>query len=132
MPQSTAHSQTRPVECRSVGGGYRTDRQIGLLLNGRKSTVLRFELQVDVAMGQALFVNSFPLNLVVLLNSLLLLTEPGAGWKFLASGSTGQPKRPQHRGQHWPSHPIDETVLRQALLSAKAPVKAARGDDDRV
>src|SRR6516164_7408950 len=91
MPQSMARSQAGRVECRSVGIGCGTDHQMGSLLNGRKSAVLRFELQVGLAMGQALFVTSFPLSLVVLLNSPLLLTEPGAGWKFPASGSTGHP-----------------------------------------
>src|SRR6516225_6200927 len=107
-----AHSQAGPVECWCVGGGYRTDRQIGLLLNGRKSTVLLFDPQAVLAMGQALFVNSFPLSLVVRLNSLLLPTEPGAGWKFLASGSAGQPRRREYRALHKSSHPIDDTLWR--------------------
>ena len=112
MPQSMAHSQAGPVECWCVGGGYGTDRQIGLLLNGRKSTVLLFDPQAELAMGQALFVNSFPLSLAVRLNSLLLPTEPGAGWKFLASGSAGQPRRREYRALHKSSHPIDDTLPR--------------------
>src|SRR5215470_18174954 len=95
MPQSMAHSQAGPVECRSVGGGYETDRQIGSLLNGRKSTVLLFEPQADLAMGRASFANSFPLSLAVQLNSLLLPAELGAGWKFPASGPAGQRRWPE-------------------------------------
>src|SRR5262249_2469666 len=99
MQQSMAHSQAGPVECRSVGGGYETDRQIGSLLNGRKSTDLLFETQADLAMGQALFVNSFPLNLAVQLNSLLLPAELGAGWKSPANGPGGQTGSPAYPAQ---------------------------------
>src|SRR5215470_8473918 len=95
MPQSMAHSQAGPVECRSVGGGYRTDRQTGSLLNGRKSTVLLFEAQADLAMGRASFANSFPLSLAAKWNSLLLPAELGAGWKFPATGPAGQRRWPE-------------------------------------
>ena|SRR5215472_9715428 len=99
MPQSMAHSQAGPVECRSVGGGCETDRQIDLLLNGRKSTVLLFEPQADLVTGQPLFVNSFPLSLAVRLNSLLLQAELGAGWKFPANGPAGRPREPDYPAQ---------------------------------
>src|SRR5262245_54126528 len=85
-----AHSQAEPGDERSVGGGAETDRQIGSLLNGGKSMVLLFEPLAELAMGRALFANSFPLSLAVQLNSLLLPAELGAGWKFPASGPAGQ------------------------------------------
>ena|SRR5215471_2070755 len=50
-------------------------------------------------MGQALFVNSFPLSLAVRLNFLLLPAELGAGWKFPASGPTGRPWGPEYPAQ---------------------------------
>ena len=99
MPQSMAHSQAGPVECRFVGDGYETDRRIDLLLTGRKSTVLLFETQADLAMGQALFVNSFPLSLAVQLNSLLLPAELGVGWKSPANGPAGQTGSPANPAQ---------------------------------
>ena len=61
--------------------------------------VLLFEPQADLVTGQALFVNSFPLSLVVLLNSLLLPAELGAGWKFPANGPPGQPRKPDYQAQ---------------------------------
>src|SRR5262245_31829770 len=91
MPRSMARSQAGPVECRSVGIGCGTDHHTGWQLNGRKSTVLPFALQADLAMGQALFVTSFPSSLVVQLSFPLPLMEPGAGWKYQASGSAGYP-----------------------------------------
>src|SRR5262245_33621469 len=91
MPRSMARSQAGPVECRSVGIGCGTDHHTGWLLNGRKSTVLPFGFQADLAMGQALFVTSYPSSLVVRLNSPLPQMEPGAGWKYQASGSAGYP-----------------------------------------
>src|SRR6516164_9242159 len=99
MPQSMAHSQVGPVEYRFVGGGYETDLQIGSLLTGRKSTVLLFETQADLGMGQALFVNSFPLSLAVRLNSLLLPAELGAGWKSPANGPAGPTGSPAYPAQ---------------------------------
>jgi len=50
-------------------------------------------------MGQALFVNSFPLSLAVRLNFLLLPAELGAGWKFPPSGPTGRPWGPEYPAQ---------------------------------
>src|SRR5215467_5930921 len=50
-------------------------------------------------MGQASFVNSFPLSLAVRLNFLLLPAELGAGWKFPASGPTGRPWGPEYPAQ---------------------------------
>src|SRR5262245_213291 len=97
MPQSMAHSQAEPVECRFVGGGSETGRRIGSLLTGRKSTVLLFETQADLVTGQALFVNSFPLSLAVRLNSLLLPAELGAGWKSPVNGRAGQTGSPAYR-----------------------------------
>jgi|SRR6516162_9607951 len=99
MPQSMAHSQAGPVEYRLVGDGCETNRQIGSLLNGRKSMVLLFEPQADLVTGQALFVNSFPLSLAALLNSLLLPAELRAGWKFPANGPPGHPREPDYQAQ---------------------------------
>ena len=137
MPQSMVHSQTGPVECRSVGIGYATDRQIDSLLNGRKSTVLLFEPQADLATGQPLFANLFPLSLVVRLNSLLLPAELGAGWKFPVNGPAGQPRDSEYPAQAISIRPMlcrrgsprrAIAICAHYLLTARWPLCAKRRD----